>query len=111
MSPIIRAFSMRRFCIVVLVAPCLVLSACSRQQPPEVPTAAAPSPAPVAQTPPPQDNAPSRYDAGLLMSKGVASADITVKSRGKQDATGDAVAAWQLDRRVEIDDRNAVASQ
>jgi len=46
-----------------------------------------------------------------LMSKGVASTDITVQSRGKQDATGDAAAGWQLDRRVEVDERNAVASQ
>jgi outer membrane protein OmpA-like peptidoglycan-associated protein len=46
-----------------------------------------------------------------LMSKGVASTDITVQSRGKQDATGDEAAGWQLDRRVEIDERGAVASQ
>ena len=187
MSPIIRSFSMRRICIVVVVTPCLVLSACSQQQPPQVPVAAAPSPTPVAQTPPAQDNlfkvSPAVQakcnlpdtptdspqfdfdDSGLrprgmgildavatcvrvgslkgegvtitghtdprgsdsynqdlgmrradttrdyLMSKGVASTDITVKSRGKQDATGDAAAGWQLDRRVEIDERNAVASQ
>lgn len=46
-----------------------------------------------------------------LVSKGVVSADITVKSRGKQDATGDEAASWQLDRRVAIDERTAIASR
>ncbi|MEO7034084.1 MAG: hypothetical protein ABI548_09345, partial [Polyangiaceae bacterium] len=44
-----------------------------------------------------------------LASKGVADANITVKSRGKEDATGSAGPAWQLDRRVEIDERSADA--
>jgi OmpA-OmpF porin, OOP family len=188
MSRIIRSFSISRSCIVLALAPCLVLSACSHDQPPaQVPVASAPSPAPMAKTPQPQDNlfkvSPAVQakcnlpdtptdspqfdfdDAGLrprgmgildgiatcvregslkgegvtvtghtdprgsdsynqdlgmrradatrdyLMSKGVASTDVTVKSRGKQDATGDAAAGWQLDRRVEIDERNAVAAR
>jgi OOP family OmpA-OmpF porin len=188
MSPIIRLFSTQRIAIAMVVAPWVVLSACSHEQPPpQAPTAAAPSLAPVVQKPPPQDNlfkvspavqakcnlpdSPTDSpqfdfdDAGLrprgmgildgiatcvregslkgegvtvtghtdprgsdsynqdlgmrradatrdyLMSKGVASTDITVKSRGKHDATGDAAAGWQLDRRVEIDERNAVAVQ
>lgn len=188
MSLIIRALSMHSFFTAVVVAPCLVLSACSHDQPPpRAPTAAAPSAAPIAQKPPPQDNlfkvSPAVQakcnlpntptgspqfdfdDAGLrprgmgildgiatcvregalkgegvtitghtdprgsnsynqdlgmrradatrdyLVSKGVASTDISVQSRGKQDATGDEAAGWQLDRRVEIDERHAVASQ
>lgn len=46
-----------------------------------------------------------------LVSKGIASADIIVTSRGKQDATGDEDVGWQLDRRVAIDENSAVASQ
>lgn len=46
-----------------------------------------------------------------LVSKGIASADIVVTSRGKQDATGDEDVGWQLDRRVEIDEAAAVASK
>jgi peptidoglycan-associated lipoprotein len=46
-----------------------------------------------------------------LVSKGIADADITVTSRGKQDATGDEAIGWQLDRRVAIDERSAIASQ
>lgn len=46
-----------------------------------------------------------------LVQKGVASANIIVTSRGKQDATGDEAAGWQLDRRVAIDEGSAVASQ
>ena len=186
MSPITSSFSMRRFGTALVVAPCLVLSACSHEQPPpQAPTAAVP--APVAQKAPPEDNlfkvseavrvkcnlpdTPTDSpqfdfdDAGLrprgmgildgiatcvregslkgegvtvtghtdprgsdsynqdlgmrradttrdyLMSKGVASTDITVKSLGKQGATGDTSASWQLDRRVEIDERNALAAQ
>jgi OOP family OmpA-OmpF porin len=187
MSRVICSLSTRRFCMALVVAPCLLLSACSHEQPPpQVPSTATPSPPSVAQKTP-QDNlfkvspavqakcnlpdtptASPQFDfddAGLrprgmgildgiatciregslkgegvsitghtdprgsdsynqdlgmrradatrdyLMSKGVASTDITVQSRGKQDATGDAAAGWQLDRRVEIGERNAVASQ
>ncbi|HEY5373271.1 MAG TPA: OmpA family protein [Polyangiaceae bacterium] len=46
-----------------------------------------------------------------LVSRGVASADITVTSRGEQDASGDEAAGWQLDRRVAIDERSAIASR
>ena len=46
-----------------------------------------------------------------LVSKGVATADITVTSRGKLDATGEEAAGWQLDRRVAIDERSAIASK
>jgi outer membrane protein OmpA-like peptidoglycan-associated protein len=46
-----------------------------------------------------------------LVSKGIASADITVTSRGKLDATGDDAAGWQLDRRIAIDERSAIAAQ
>ena len=46
-----------------------------------------------------------------LVSKGIASADITVTSRGKLDATGDEAAGWQLDRRVAIDERSAIAAK
>jgi outer membrane protein OmpA-like peptidoglycan-associated protein len=46
-----------------------------------------------------------------LVGKGVASTSITVTSRGKLDATGDDGAAWQLDRRVAIDERGAIAAQ
>ena len=46
-----------------------------------------------------------------LVSKGVSSVDITVTSRGKLDATGDEAAGWQLDRRVAIDERSAIAAK
>lgn len=46
-----------------------------------------------------------------LVSKGIASADITVTSRGKLDATGDEATGWQIDRRVAIDERSAIAAQ
>jgi outer membrane protein OmpA-like peptidoglycan-associated protein len=46
-----------------------------------------------------------------LVSKGVSSADITVASRGKLDATGNEAAGWQLDRRVAIDESSAIAAQ
>ena len=46
-----------------------------------------------------------------LVSKGVASAEVTVTSRGKQDAIGDEAAGWQLDRRIAIDERSAIAAQ
>ena len=46
-----------------------------------------------------------------LVSKGIATADITVTSRGKLDATGDEAAGWQLDRRVAIDERSAIATK
>ena len=52
----IPSFSIRRFAISAVVVPTLLLSACSHQPPPQAPTAAAPSPAPVAWKPPPQDN-------------------------------------------------------
>jgi outer membrane protein OmpA-like peptidoglycan-associated protein len=120
--------------------PCLLLSACSHQQPQlQAPTAAAPSPAildgiatcirdgsfkgegvtvtgytdPRGSDSYNQDLRKRRADTtrDYLMSKGVASTDITVQSRGKQDATGDEATGWQLDRRVEIDEGNAVASQ
>jgi outer membrane protein OmpA-like peptidoglycan-associated protein len=37
-----------------------------------------------------------------LISQGVPRASIAVTSRGEKDATGDDVASWQLDRRVEL---------
>lgn len=46
-----------------------------------------------------------------LVSKGISSNDITVTSRGKLDATGDEAAGWQLDRRVAIDERSAIAAR
>jgi outer membrane protein OmpA-like peptidoglycan-associated protein len=46
-----------------------------------------------------------------LVSKGIATADITVTSRGKLDSTGEEAAGWQLDRRVAIDERSAIASK
>ena len=46
-----------------------------------------------------------------LVSKGVSSVDITVTSRGKLDATGDEAAGWQLDRRIAIDERSAIAAK
>jgi outer membrane protein OmpA-like peptidoglycan-associated protein len=42
-----------------------------------------------------------------LTSKGVASNDITLESRDEQDAKGDSPAAWQLDRRVKVDESSA----
>lgn len=190
MSPIVRTSILRRFGVASAVAPFLLLSACTHEQPPpQVPMAVAPvvAPSPVANTSLPQDNlfkvseavrtkcnlpdtptaspqfdlddailrprgmdildgiatcvrdgslkgegvmvtghtdprGSDSYNQSLgmrradstrdyLMSKGVASTDITVKSRGKLDATGEADASWQLDRRVEIDERNAVAAQ
>jgi len=190
MSPTIRPVSMRRFAVVLAVAPVLLLVACTHDQPkavvPTVATVAAPIPAPVAVTPPPDtsfkvseavrvkcslpdtptdspqfdfDQTDLRprgmgildaiascvltgsmkgeglivtghtdprgsdsynEDLGLrrantardyLVSKGIATADITVISRGKLDATGDEAAGWQLDRRVAIDERSAIASK
>ena len=46
-----------------------------------------------------------------LVTKGIATADITVTSRGKLDATGDEAAGWQLDRRIAIDERSAIAAK
>lgn len=42
-----------------------------------------------------------------LASKGVASTEMTVTSRGEQDAEGQSESGFQLDRRVEIDERSA----
>ena len=46
-----------------------------------------------------------------MTSHGVPLAAITVESRGEQDATGDDPAGWQLDRRVDIEERSAVSSR
>ena len=190
MSPIVRPVSMRRLGVALVVAPVLLLIACTHDQPkaavPTVATVAAPIPAPVAVAPPPDtsfkvseavrvkcslpdtptdspqfdfDQTDLRprgmgildaiascvltgsmrgeglvvtghtdprgsdsynEDLGLrrantardyLVSKGIATADITVTSRGKQDATGDEAAGWQLDRRIAIDERSAIAAK
>jgi len=42
-----------------------------------------------------------------LAAKGVASAEMTVESRGEQDATGQSESGFQLDRRVEIAETSA----
>ena len=190
MSPIVRPVSMRRLGVALVVAPVLLLIACTHEQPkavvPTAATVAAPIPAPVAVTPPPDtslkvseairvkcsvpdtptdspqfdfDQTDLRprgmgildaiascvltgsmkgeglvvtghtdprgsesynEDLGLrrantardyLVSKGIATADITVTSRGKLDSTGEEAAGWQLDRRIAIDERSAIAAQ
>lgn len=42
-----------------------------------------------------------------LVSKGVASSELTVTSRGEQDAAGETESGFQLDRRVEIGEASA----
>jgi outer membrane protein OmpA-like peptidoglycan-associated protein len=189
MSLIVRLYSSRRFRIALATAPVLLVIACTHDQPkamaPTASTVAAPTPAPVAATPPdasfnvsdavrakcnlpdnptdspqfdfdqadlrprgmgildgiatclqkgsmkgegvtvtghtdPRGSDSYNEDLGMrrantardyLVSKGIASADITVTSRGKLDATGGEAAGWQLDRRVAIDERSAIAAQ
>ena len=190
MSASHRSFNQSRFGVALTAAPLLLLMACTHDQPkavvPSIATVAAPPPAPVAVTPPPDTsfkvseavrvkcNLPDtptdspqfdfdevhlrprgmgilddiatclqkgamkgeglivtghtdprgsdsyNEDLGMrrantardyLVSKGVASDDITVTSRGKLDATGEEAEGWQLDRRVAIDERSAIAAK